>query len=142
MRVIVSAILVVFFATGAMAQMTTQNVEDNWAWSSFRWTSLDQMMVRYSFYEKEGSVGVCLAYASRGGRAFRFNKAALKEAKLTLNGEAILRDLRFAASHSSRAFPSALVGYEANCLLTKTKAPANGGKVRLEWRSGKYRLDG
>jgi len=125
----------------AQAQITNTTVEEDWGISGFQWDrGRGAMLARYAFFEDNGRVQFCMAYATKGGNTARFNKAALRDAKAVFGDKTLLRNLSFAALHSSRNFDSRLVGLSANCFTTKTAWPSGAWDGKVEWRFGNYRI--
>lgn len=128
-------------STPSFAETTTKQITERWGKTGFTWQNRGKMLMRFAVFDEGGTIQVCMAYSSAGGLTSKFNRAALEDAKVQVNGTTVLRNLNKAKAYSSRYFQSELVGQPANCVMTKASTPSGSWTSRVNWRSGRYKVD-
>lgn len=141
----VLALLVGTFATSASAHEPRIVVTENFGGGEFVWErgTSNILLYRYAYVILEGELHVCgtLASGGSGQNNHKFNQLVMREAKVRVNGEVVLRSLGYFKWVSRRHISERLVGSEANCKGTGVMASSmNGLDVELEFRSGRYSL--
>lgn len=116
-------------------------VEKSFGSGGFNWQKYGSMQYRYAVVDIDGMAAVCGAYATVGGHiAHKFNKAALKEMKLVLDGKTLRKSMLFFKSLPSDYLASNLEGTTANCRVTKTPYSSALKAAKLVARSGSYKI--
>ena len=115
-----------------------------WGICGLTWNKGSSFMVRYAPFKVDGQIAICAIYIGKGSsQARQFHRAALKDAKVTLGGKTILRNMRFANTVASQFFEAGGVGQSSAC--RKTSAPWTSNEqayqVKLEFRSGRYSVE-
>ena len=97
---------------------------------------------RYTAIDRDGEVYVCGAYTGRGTQTSRkFSREAMRLGKVTIDGNEVLRNLRYFQEASSANWDNALVGVETSCRSTGLPAGSvDFTAVRVELREGRYRI--
>jgi len=137
-----SVVAALTFSFPAFAQ-SEPIVQENWGGTGMGWGNNAQLILRYIPANVNGKIRVCIAFVGTGGAQARdFHRAALKDAKVTLDGQTILRNLTFAKTVHSRHFSSAAVGQPAKCKATRVDYPSSGlPPIRVELRTGRYTVE-
>ncbi len=106
------------------------------------WSRVGGLLYRYTAIERNGEVFVCGAYTGRGpGSARKLNREAMRLARVTVDGQTIMRNLRFFTEASNSNWDTELVGVDTNCQATGQSVDAVPlSAVRVEFREGRYRV--
>lgn len=106
------------------------------------WARNGSLIFRYAAIERNGEVFICGAFTGRGSTNVRkASREAMRQAKATVNGQVVLRDLRYFTEASNASWDAGLVGTETSCRSTGQSVeavPLNA--VRVEMRQGRYRV--
>lgn len=131
-------------AVTAETTVTAENpvVAANFKGGGLGWSDHGDMMYRFTAIERDGEVFICGAYSGRGSSIGRkFTREAMRLAKVTVDDQTILRNLRFFAEASSANWDNRLVGSATRCNATGEPAGSlDLNAVRVELREGRYRI--
>ena len=143
LRTFFLALGLTFGATISTAHEPTVLVDDNFGGGRFDWTRSAYFVFRYKPAILEGELHLCGAYAGvgSGGISNEFHRAAMREARFTVNGDTVLRSLRYFNQVNRRHLGEELVGTEARCrglgIMTDS---LNGMRFDIVFREGRYRI--
>jgi hypothetical protein len=128
--------------TAQVAASASPVVASNFGGGGLSWGSVGSMMFRFAALEQNGEVVICGAYTRRGSSNARaLSREAMRQATVTVNGETIMRDMRFFTAASSGNWESSLIGIETNCRSTGQPAGSVSlNAVGVEIREGRYRV--
>jgi hypothetical protein len=118
-------------------------VTDNFGYDGFQWDQRSSMHIRYSPVMHEGVLYICGAYSNAGGGASlaRLGRQAMREARITMGGQTIARNMSFFRIVSNANVSNGLVGTTADCDSTGlTPTQAQLSTIRMELREGRYRV--
>ncbi|WP_108813645.1 hypothetical protein [Loktanella sp. Alg231-35] len=106
------------------------------------WSRAGGVKFRYTAIEQNGEVYICGAFTGRGpSGARKANRLVMREAKVTANGNLIMRSLRFFSEVSNGHWATDLIGVETSCGSTGQSVDALPlDAVRVELREGRYRV--
>lgn len=132
----------------AMAAVETTDISDPIVTAQFargggNLCAVGSLLFRYTAIERNGEIYICGAFTGRGGPLIRkVSRAVMQQARVTANGETLLRTAGFFTEASNRNFSSQLVGVETNCRSTGQPAGAFPlASVRVEPRDGQYKVE-
>ncbi|MDX8351146.1 hypothetical protein [Cognatiyoonia sp. IB215182] len=109
---------------------------------SVRWNDDSVMVYRFTAIERAGEIFVCGAYSGEGlSYTPQFNRELLRRSAVTVNGEAVMRNLAYFQKASDELLDAGLVGSETRCRSTGLAS----GSVALEdldveLRQGRVRI--
>lgn len=138
---VLSLTLISSSGVAAKGVTRTVSVDETFGAYELNWSRSGGLKVRYSPMNVEGKLEFCVVYLAfpAGRKMVLLNKSALKEARIYVDDQLVLRDLTFANRVSNKHKKSRMVGQSANCVSTGKPFPTEAFRYRIQIRRGKYR---
>lgn len=130
-----------FSAPSFAAEKLTTTIDDSYKVDGFSWAENGDMMYVWTAIDVDGKLAVCGAFSSKGNSiGHKFNKAALREMKLVVDGTTVMRSMLFFKNVQNEGRETRHVGATANCRVTKQATPPKGTPIELVARKGNYKI--
>ncbi|ATG49303.1 hypothetical protein [Celeribacter ethanolicus] len=137
-KTLLAALVALSAASAAHAGKVTSTlpVDKDFATYELIWKPRGKTLIRWDVINDGGYVAVCGGYSATGGSyAYKASGDSLGTMGVKLNGEVLIKNLRYFANFKSNNQASGHLGEAANCVRTGTPVPK--GKISVEMFSTK-----
>ncbi|WP_226554238.1 hypothetical protein [Celeribacter naphthalenivorans] len=131
---LIAGLLACTCATSASAGKVTGTypIDKDFALHELNWNPRGTTIIRWEVINDNGYIAVCGGYSSTGGgTTYKASGDFLASAGVKMNGESILKNLRYFAKLKSNQQSIGHVGEVSNCVRTGTPAPKANASFEL-----------